>query len=133
MLLFLVYLFIETIVSVQFASMLGGFGTFIEILFSAFVGIILLKNIHVGLHESLTALKERDISYDEFERLNLLSVLGAVLLIIPGFFSDIVGILFQFDFFSLIFIRKFFKSNKKREDRRDDEIIDVEVIDSNSK
>ncbi len=133
MLLFLVYLFIETIVSVQFASMLGGFGTFIEILFSAFVGIILLKNVHIGLHESLTALKERDISYDEFERLNLLSVLGAVLLIIPGFFSDIVGILFQFDFFSLIFIRKFFKSNKNREDRRDDEIIDVEIIDSNSK
>ena len=145
MIFFLIYIFLETIISVQIASVIGGFYTFLEIVATSLVGIFILKNIHVGIMESLNAFREDAISYAEFERLIFLSVIGAILLIIPGFFTDIIGVLFQFDFFALIVFRRYFKkhnsheeeiyfhNNKNIDKRRDDEIIDVEIIDTDSK
>ena len=146
MLIFLVYMFLETIISVQIASSVGGFYTFLEIVITIFVGIFIIKNIHVGLFESLSALKNNEITHSEFERLNFLTVIGALLLILPGYFSDMIGILFQFDFIALIIIRKIFKKSRKKESfkyngssnnslnkKGSDEIIDVEIIDSDTK
>ena len=145
MLFFVMYLFLETIISVQISSTIGGFYTFLEMIATIIVGMFILKNIHVGIMESLNALREDEISYAEFERLNFLSVIGAILLIIPGFFTDIIGILFQFDFFALLVFRKYFKKRNSREEeinfhninknidkKGNDEIIDVEIIDTDS-
>lgn len=140
MIYFLVYLLLEVFVSVNISSAIGSLWTFIEIIGSAFVGFILLANFRVTLIESMNALARKSISIQEFQKLNAFTLLGAILLIVPGFFTDIVGIFLQFSFFATLFARKVLHVKDIQEDTQstyirkfDDEIIDVEVIDDSSK
>ncbi len=125
MLYFILYLFIETFVSVQIASAIGPFWTFVEIIVTAFYGIWILSNMHIHLAATMQALQRGEITVEEFEKMNLATVIGAILLIIPGFFTDIVGMLLQFGVFSKFIAKKLFKLKSKKE--RDD-VIDVEII-----
>jgi len=130
---FIIYLFIEIFVSVNIASKIGALATFFEVVISAMAGIFLLKNTHFRVFESMRALAEGEITMEEFQRLNLFSVIGAFLLIIPGFFSDILGVLFQFSSFGTLFARKILhlKSRKNKKETFNgeyEEIIDVEII-----
>ncbi len=132
MIYFLIYLFLEVTISVNIASQIGAFATFAEIIISAILGFGLLANFRYTFFETMQALNNRTISIEEFQKLNAFSVMGALLLILPGFFSDILGILLQFSFFATIFARKILNiKNKpaKFNDRRDNEVIDVEIID----
>ena len=137
---FLVYLLIEVLVSVNISSQIGAFATFLEIVFSAIVGFMLLGNFRNTLAESMRAMQNRSISIQEFQKLNAFTLLGALLLIVPGFFSDIVGLFLQFSFFATLFAKKVLhvKDNIDIDDiqhtrKEDDEIIDVEVIDDRIK
>jgi 2-isopropylmalate synthase/UPF0716 protein FxsA len=137
---FLVYLFLEVVVSVNISSQIGGLATFVEIIFSAMVGFMLLGNFRNTFVESMRAMQSRTISMQEFQKLNAFTLLGALLLIIPGFFSDIIGLFLQFSFFATLFARRVLhvKDNIDIEDiqhtrKEDDEIIDVEVIDDRTK
>jgi len=139
---FLVYLLIEVLVSVNISSQIGAFATFLEIVFSAIVGFMLLGNFRNTLAESLKAMQNRTISIQEFQKLNAFTLLGALLLIVPGFLSDIVGLFLQFSFFATMFARKILhvKDNididdiqNKNNTKEDNEIIDVEVIDDRTK
>ncbi len=136
---FLLYLFIETLVSVAIASNLGGLLTFVEILLSAVVGVVIIQNFNYSLRDNLESAARGQISMQEFQRMNLASMLGAVLLVVPGFFTDIVGILLQFEKFSTMIARRFLHlKNKDKEQEHydpfqkegDNDVIDVEVIDS---
>ena len=137
---FLVYLLLEVVVSVNISSQIGAFATFLEIVFSAIIGFMLLGNFRNTLAESMRAMQSRTISMQEFQKLNAFTLLGALLLIIPGFFSDIVGLFLQFSFFATLFAKKVLhvKDNIDIDDikhtkKEDDEIIDVEVIDDRTK
>ena len=126
MLYFLLYLFIETFVSVQIASAIGPFWTFIEIIASAVYGVWIIKNMHIQILATMQSLANGEISIEEFENMNLATVVGALLLIIPGFFTDILGILLQFGVFSTFIAKKILKLKSKK--REDEDVIDVEII-----
>ena len=129
MIYFLLYLFIETFVSVEIASLIGPIWTFIEIVVSAIVGIYMLINYQYKANEYLFALVRQDISLEEFESLNLYSLLGAILLIVPGFFTDILGILLQFNAFAIFFAKRILHlKNKNKNKKGDEDVIDVEII-----
>lgn len=139
---FLVYLLLEVFISVNISSNIGAMATFLEIIFSAIFGFILLANFRNTLMESMQAMQRRTISIAEFQKLNAFTLLGALLLIVPGFFSDIVGIFLQFTFFATLFAKKILhvKDNIDIDDiqnineRKDEnEIIDVEIIDDRTK
>ncbi len=139
---FLVYLLLEVFVSVNISSNIGAMATFLEIVLSAMFGFVLLSNFRNTLMESMQALQRRTISMQEFQKLNTFTLLGALLLIIPGFFSDIVGLFLQFSFFATLFAKKILhvKDNIDIDDieninrkKEYDEIIDVEVIDDRTK
>lgn len=73
------------------------------------------------------------ITVEEFQRMNMLSLLGAVLLIIPGFFSDMIGLLLQFGFFGTFVAKKILHLREKKRAKKEGDIedaIDVEIIDS---
>jgi len=76
---------------------------------------------------TMQALVRGEISIEEFESMNLYTLIGAFLLIIPGFFTDILGILLQFGVLSKFIARKIFKLKPKNE-REDEDVIDVEII-----
>lgn len=139
---FLVYLLLEVFVSVNISSSIGAMATFLEIILSAMFGFILLANFRNTFGESMQAMQRRTISITEFQKLNAFTLLGALLLILPGFFSDIIGIFLQFTFFATLFARKILhvKDNIDIDDiqninrrKEEDEIIDVEVIDDRTK
>ncbi|NPA74336.1 MAG: FxsA family protein [Epsilonproteobacteria bacterium] len=127
MVYFLVYLFLEITVTLNIAKQIGSFATFIEVILSALVGFIIIANLGNSLSEGFRALLEKRISEEEFTRLNIFMLIGAILLIVPGFLSDIVGVLFQFPYVALMITRKFYRF--KKDEKRSDDVIDVEVID----
>ena len=133
MIYFLVYFFLEVVITVDIASRIGGLATFFEIIASAIVGFFLLTNFRYTLAQSMTALMSGSITVEEFQRMNMLSLLGAVLLIIPGFFSDMIGLLLQFGFFGTFVAKKILHLREKKRAKKEGDIedaIDVEIIDS---
>jgi len=140
---FLIYLFLEVMVSTTIASAIGGFMTFIEIIATAIIGIFMLQNFKYSLSSNIKDLMQGEIAQDEFMQRNLGNALGAILLIIPGFFTDILGVLLQFGVLTMIIgkifsfkptnTQNYYESQFTNYTRKeDDEIIDVEVIDKHS-
>jgi 2-isopropylmalate synthase/UPF0716 protein FxsA len=135
MIYFIVYLFLEVLVSVNISSYLGGLLTFFEILFSAFLGIAILVNFKSTLRENFAAVSYNCIDLQEFQRLNLFTLIGAILLILPGFLTDIIGILLQFSVLTSMIVNRYgVKSHKcktdfeKNKSEKDSNVIDVEII-----
>jgi len=143
MLYFLLYLFLEVLISVNISSSIGGFATFIEIILSAFMGVSILINFRKTLIENMSAVSLHCIDLVQFQRLNLFTLFGAVLLIIPGFLTDILGALMQFGVFTSMIVNRYnVKSNKCNTDfngnsrtninKKDSNVIDVEIINSST-
>ena len=107
MIYFFIYLFIEVMVSSTIAGIIGGLNTFLEILISAMIGIFILRTFKLSLMESITKAQNGTITQEEFIKTNVGRALGAVLLIIPGFFTDVLGILMQFSFLVVLFSKIF--------------------------
>ncbi len=117
-------------VTSNISSQLGGLMTFFEIIFSAGFGFFLLINFRYTVTQSMAMLMSGQMGVEEFQKLSLFTLLGAVLLIIPGFFSDMMGIALQFSAVGTFFAKKIFKLKNKKQTKKDDnDAIDVEVID----
>ncbi len=111
MVYFILYLFLEVMISTEFSNLIGGLNTFLEIIISAFLGIVILKNFPFSLVDSIKEASMGEISQEEFIKTNVGKGIGALLLIVPGFFTDIIGIFLQFGFLTMIFTKIFsFKS-----------------------
>jgi len=132
--LFFGYLFAEVLISVQVAGIIGGLGTFAEIMLSGFIGLVLLMNVKTTMVESFKAMSNNCITMKEFQELNIFALLGAVLLILPGILSDIIGILMQFSVFTALIVSRFNKNNGEcKTNQGEDNVIDVEIVHNDSK
>ena len=135
MIYFIVYLFLEVLISVNISSSIGGLMTFFEILLTAFIGIAILVNFKETLRQNLTAVSYNCIDLQQFQSLNLFTLIGAILLIIPGFLTDIMGILMQFSVFTTMIVNRYHvksgscKTNFEQKNiNKDSDVIDVEII-----
>jgi 2-isopropylmalate synthase/UPF0716 protein FxsA len=138
-------------VSSTISGQIGGLMTFFELIFSVMVGMFILQNFKFGLMDSINKVKNGEISQEEFIKGSIGKAIGAILLIVPGFFTDIIGLLLQFSIFTIIFSKLIkFKSKPNQANNAnysytnvnmnnfnqnikqgDDDVIDVEVIDDN--
>jgi len=117
-------------VTSNISGSIGGLLTFLEILLSAGVGFFLLVNFRYTVAQSMRMLMSGEMGVQEFQKLSLFTLLGAVLLIVPGFFSDMLGVALQFSFIGVFIAKRVFKlKNKKYTKKDNDDAIDVEVID----
>lgn len=133
MIYILLYLFIEVMVSVAISSSIGGIATFLEIILSALIGISILINFRKTLKANLTAVSYNCIDLQQFHSLNLFSLLGAVLLILPGFVTDIAGIIMQFSVITTMIVNRYSVKSKPytkkhQQNQKDSDVIDVEII-----
>jgi 2-isopropylmalate synthase/UPF0716 protein FxsA len=127
-------------VSVNISSQIGGLATFFEIIASAFIGISILINFRKTLVENMTAVSYNCIDLEQFQRLNLFTLFGAILLIIPGFLTDILGILLQFSAITSMIVNRYnVKSGNCKSSfseqtniKKDSDVIDVEIISNNT-
>jgi len=138
MIYFIVYLFLEVIISVNISSSIGGLATFVEIMLSAFVGISILINFRKTLVENMTAVSYNCIDLEQFQKLNLFTLFGAILLIVPGFLTDILGVLMQFSVFTSMLVNRYHVKSgncktsfdeQNHINKKDSDVIDVEIID----
>ncbi len=140
MIYFIIYLFLEVLLSVSISSSIGGLLTFGEIMMSAFIGISILINFRKTLVENMTAVSYNCIDLEQFSRLNLFTLFGAILLILPGFLTDIIGILMQFSAFTSMLVNRYnVKSGNcntsprpQNNLKKDSNVIDVEIINTNT-
>ena len=143
MIYFIVYIFLEVLVSVNISSSIGGLATFFEIVLSAFIGISILVDFRATLLQNITAVSYNAIDLREFQRLNLFTIIGAILLIIPGFLTDIIGVLMQFSVFTSMIVNRYnvksgnykagsAQDNIKNNTQKDSNVIDVEIISDHS-
>ena len=137
---FLIYFFLEVIISVNISSYLGGLLTFVEIMFSALVGVSILVNFRATLAENMAAVSYNRIDLNQFQKLNLFTLIGAIMLIIPGFLTDIIGVVMQFSVITTMIVNRYgVKSNdynryeeEQNHIKKDSDVIDVEIINDNS-
>lgn len=134
MIYFVIYLFLEVLLSVNISSAIGGLMTFFEIVISAFIGIAILVNFRKTLTENMTAVSYNCIDLKQFQSLNLFTIFGAILLILPGFLTDAIGIMMQFSVFTSMLVNRY-NMRASKADRSsgyktnfDKNIIDVEII-----
>ena len=141
MVYFIIYIFLEVLVSVNISSYLGGLITFLEIVVTAFIGISILLNFKDTLIENMTAVSYNCIDLEQFQRLNLFTLFGAILIIVPGFLTDILGSLLQFSVFTSMLVNRYnvksgncnIKQEQNYTQQKDSDVIDVEIIsDSNT-
>jgi len=156
----LIYLFLEVMITTAISSSIGGLLTFTEIVLSAVFGIFLLKNFKYSLSQNIQELTRGQLSQSDFIKNNMAKALGAILLIVPGFFTDILGLLLQFGVLTFMLTKIFsFKApiqtngfdvnpnmdttnnrfytqsqftHKQKGDKNEEDIIDVEIIEPNS-
>jgi len=137
MIYFVLYLFIEVLVSVEISGSLGGIGTFLEIMASGMLGVFLLMNVKTTMMESFKAMSNNCINMQQFQELNIFALLGAIFLILPGIFSDILGVLMQFSVFTSLLISRYNKSQNScdynKQKQGDDNVIDVEIINNDTR
>lgn len=137
--LFIAYLFVEIYLIVSFADEFGIFSLFLEILLSAFIGVGILATQYSVMMESYNAIFRNQNRIENFIGKSFFRLIGGILLIIPGIFSDVIGL--GFFIVSLFFPTKlhtnsdndfrydfteFRESNDNKSD--DSEIIDAEII-----
>jgi len=139
MIYFIVYLFFEVLIFVNLSSAIGSLMTFFEILISAAFGIMILINFRKTLAENMSAVSYNCIDLKQFQSLNLFTIFGAILLILPGFLTDIVGLLMQFSVFTTMLVNRYHvKSGSCKTDfeantiKKDLDVIDVEIISDNT-
>ncbi|WP_297811698.1 FxsA family protein [uncultured Helicobacter sp.] len=131
----LIYLFLEVFITYKIIDFIGVLGFVLEIIISALLGFFILVNYRFFLGDALERLREREISYEAFVGSNIFRILGAILLILPFGFTDILGILMQFSALGFLAIKPFIKKSSSNPTPFDtsnkpqnSEIIDVEVI-----
>lgn len=139
MIYFLVYLFLEVVVSVNIASAIGGVWTFVELIATALAGFVILGNFRGTLAENIHAMNTARIDPREFQQLNLFTLLGAFMLILPGFLTDIIGLLLQFSVITKMLVNRFVAQSHHTPQKRDthttpkdDHVIDVEIVGDDS-
>ena len=105
-----------------------------------------------SLMEKIKAVQAGELTQEEFVKSSIGKAIGAILLIVPGFFTDIIGLLLQFGIMTAIFSKIFtfkprasnnsnysqssytyteFNNYNQTKPKGDDDVIDVEVIDDN--
>ena len=134
---FLIYVILETIVSINVVSNIGALATLMEMLGSALIGFALLANTRLSLMQNFRTLREGQIASHSLREFSLWSVIIAFLLILPGFLGDVIALMLQIGVFlaRLFFPKKptpTFEEERyvfKERPKGQSDIIDVEVID----
>jgi len=133
MIFLLAYFIIEFIVTIKVGIAIGFWWSVVWVVVTSIVGAMLLKLSPYAIKDSF-----EKIGFEKFNVINAQNaaisyVLGAIMLIIPGVFSDILGILLLLFTLYLRFFTKMPKNLNSNENfKGDSDVIDVEIIDSDN-
>jgi UPF0716 family protein affecting phage T7 exclusion len=133
------YFLLELYFSLAVGSSIGFMSSVIWILLSFMIGMGLLKNAHLSILKNMQSVSLGNLNVKSFHDASTSYFLGAILLIVPGVFSDFLGLI-ALIYTMFLQIGGTIPSIKKRTNienskkQGDDNVIDVEIIeyDTNS-
>ncbi|HHD82323.1 MAG TPA: FxsA family protein [Campylobacterales bacterium] len=137
MIYLLIFLMLELFLSLEVGSHIGFLWTVIWIVSTFVIGIGLIQNAHTTMQTNMQSLRNGRLNVKSFHDSATSYFLGAIFLIIPGVFSDILGVISLLYTFYLQLGGKMSRSKDKTNinnlnKQGDDDVIDVEVIESSS-
>ncbi|HIQ28393.1 MAG TPA: FxsA family protein [Sulfurovum sp.] len=124
------FFLIELYLSLKTGESIGFFWSVIWIILSFSLGMILLQKSSQTMMVNMNAMRQGKLDIQRFQNASMSYFIGAVLLIIPGVFSDFLGIIALFYTLYLQFIAKITPEKPTNFTQKgDDNVIDVEIID----
>ena len=127
------FFLLELYLSLKTGETIGFFWSVIWIIASAVIGMILLQNSPHAIMSQMQSVQRGKLNLKKFQDASMAYFIGAILLIIPGVFSDFMGVVALAYTLYLHFVAKItpeqtnFKTNQG-----DDNVIDVEIIDEHT-
>ena len=133
MLFILIYFILELLVSIKVGITIGFGWSVVWVVGTSILGVILLRLSPYAIMDSFNQIAFKKLNIKDAHNAAISYILGAILLIIPGVISDILGILLLL---YTIYLRSFAKIAPEYENSKfkkgDDDVIDVEIIDNSS-
>ena len=127
------FFLLELYLSLKTGETIGFFWSVIWIISSAVIGMILLQNSPHAIMGQMQSVQRGKLNLKKFQDASMAYFIGSILLIIPGVFSDFLGVVALAYTLYLHFVAKItpeqtnFKTNQG-----DDNVIDVEIIDEHT-
>jgi UPF0716 family protein affecting phage T7 exclusion len=129
----IIYLLLELYVSLSLGEELGFIGSVLWILATLSIGMITLRLEPFTIMENLQAVGVGKFDMKKFQDATMASFLGAILLIIPGAFSDMIGFGLLFYTFYLRFVAKITPAKPNiYKTKGEEDVIDVEIVERNT-
>jgi len=133
MIFILGYFILELLFSIKFGMSIGFGWSVVWVVGTSILGGILLKLSPYAIADSFNKIAFEHFDIVSAQNAALSYVLGAILLIIPGILSDFLGIALLL---YTLYLRLFAKMPQRNENiyqkKGDDDVIDVEIIESSS-
>jgi UPF0716 family protein affecting phage T7 exclusion len=129
------YFFIELYLSLKTGEMIGFAWSAIWIMASFMLGMALLKRSSFTMMSNMHNLNRGKFDIRRFQNASMSYFIAAVLLMIPGVFSDLLGLVALVYTLYLQFVAKITpeSENIHFNTQGDDDVIDVEIIDEYSR
>ena len=124
---------IELYLSLKTGETIGFFWSVVWIVLSFALGMMLLQKSSETMMGNMESMRQGKLDLRRFQNASMSYFIGAILLIIPGVFSDFLGVIAFFYSLYLQFIAKITPEQKTHFRKQgDDNVIDVEIIDEHS-
>ena len=135
MFLIIPYFFIELYVSLKTGENIGFLWSVIWIMGSFMLGMALLQKSQQTMMGNMNAMRQGKLDMRKFQNAGMSYFVGAILLMIPGVFSDFLGLIALTYTFYLQFVAKITpeQTNTNFNPQGDDNVIDVEIIDEHNR
>lgn len=123
-----IFFIAEIYTSWHLASIVGVWLSIAWIFGMMIIGAALLKRTHIAIALSFQSFLASGMSINALYRQNIAYIMGAVLLIMPGMLSDIVGFLVLFYAFYLQIMGTISPKTNPKQNKGNDDVIDAEII-----
>ena len=127
------YFIVELLASIKVGMTIGFGWSVIWVVGSSFLGVLLLRLSPYAIMDSFKKIGFERFNIIDAQNAAISYILGAILLIIPGVVSDILGILLLlYTIYLRIFAKMPHQNNNYKFNKGDDDVIDVEIIEHDS-
>jgi UPF0716 protein FxsA len=125
---------IELYLSLKTGESIGFLWSVIWIVLSFALGMLILQKSSQTMVGNMQSMRQGKLDLRRFQNVSMSYFIGAILLIIPGVFSDLLGVIALFYSLYLQFIVKITPERTTHFTKQgDDDVIDVEIIDEHSR
>ena len=122
--IFLLLPIIELIIFIEVGSYIGSFNVIISIIFTIFLGYYVIKSKIKNISFSMMSIPNIQDMYQQYES-SIYSFFAGILLIVPGYLTDLIGLLLLLPFLRPQLSNYFnFKHHSRRSNTNKNNIID---------